>query len=257
MAKVRLVAFAGSRCPRASAIQRHLGTSGQPQPPGPIGRLADTDARAADAVLLLVEHHPDWTPCVEQVNPVVLHGDSHGRTQISRPASQSRRTDRLAAATLGDIESGLDRGRPQQHGARDSLGRAHDVRADVYAVAPIGVEPPGRHRTSPSCAPLVRDRSATRRRATGRRRGRRTPRPRRSSRSLRARPEPHPVVVAPRSGGRRTTGAHSPQRFCRRPLTRPPAPRIIHLMMSSSSDELLRHGTDLAIEVQESAGRPR
>src|SRR5207248_2948566 len=41
----------------------------------------------------------------------------------------------------------------------------------------------------------------------------------------------------------------SSERFCPRPLTGPKAGRIIHRMMTSSSDELLRHGVESVIDI--------
>ena len=83
------------------------------------------------------------------------------------------------------------------------------------------------------------------------RRARRMPRPRRSSRSHRARSASRPS--SRRAARQRIDGqpcARSPQRFCPRSLTRVPAGSIIHHMMSSSSDELLRSGVEPAIDVE-------
>ncbi len=71
-----LVTLTGSRRPRTAAIQRHLRTASEPEPPGPVRSLTDTDPRAIDTDVLVAESQPNRTAWVEQVNSVVVHGDS-------------------------------------------------------------------------------------------------------------------------------------------------------------------------------------
>jgi hypothetical protein len=76
---VHLVAFPTSGRPRTTAVQRHLGAAGQPEPPGSVRRLADADPRPVDSDMLVAEHQPNGALGVKEVYSVVVHSDSKSR----------------------------------------------------------------------------------------------------------------------------------------------------------------------------------
>ncbi len=71
------------------------------------------------------------------------------------PRASATGTDRLAAAGLGDVDAGLDARGPEQDGGGRPVGSAHDVGADMDAVAAVGVEPSRAARTSPTLRPAA------------------------------------------------------------------------------------------------------
>ena len=89
------------------AGRRDLGPAGQPQPPRPVGGLADADARAGLRRNTPLRSSRTGLPGRTsrfRCRPC----DSHRRAEISRPTCERARTDRRSAPGLGYIQSGLD-----------------------------------------------------------------------------------------------------------------------------------------------------
>ena len=240
----RRVRRAAVRPAQAARIARPPTRAGQSLSPGAgargLRRYSDTSGRPASqnrhgrsAALLTPTRGPSTPTCsspsvsrtglvgVEQVNSVVVHGDSECGAQIAGSARQVPPGASSLRDEPGDVDACLHRGGPQQHRPRHAVVGAHDVRAHVNAVASVRVEPPG----GPEHDRIARSRPTKRmRRGVG---------PwsvERAAvglhlddhrRSRRARSAPRRAVAGPRSAGPRTAARHSPERFCPRTLTRP------------------------------------
>jgi hypothetical protein len=75
--------------------------------------LAHPNAWTRHHTLSVVELQPDWAICIEKVNPVVNHGNSQGRAEISWTTCQRDAADHLAAPGLGDFDAVVDSGGTQ------------------------------------------------------------------------------------------------------------------------------------------------
>ncbi len=117
------VAGARHRRARAAAVRRHLRASGQPEPPRPVGGLADPDARSgfgerrsrSAAAETQLHRCRRWSNRSTPLSSMVIPSAEH---RLPGPrASAAGRTDRprRARATSSPL---VDRGRAQQHRRR-------------------------------------------------------------------------------------------------------------------------------------------
>ena len=120
-------------------VAAHRRVAGDPEPPRPVGRLAQPDARAGADLVDRLTRHQD----VAQVEAVVVAVDGHRLAEPSGATGQVT-VGRATSSAAGGLDAVDDLAGAQQDRARPALRSAGDVAAEVHAVGEVDVEVPGR-----------------------------------------------------------------------------------------------------------------